>query len=80
MNCKHAILNGNPVLVNFKNKDRMVSMLIQNMDKPLRYEWVNSLEISDYDPGTAILNREDVLQMEPSDLAYVYAKFAIVRH
>lgn len=79
MNCKHAIINGNPVLVNFKTKDGMVSMLIQGMDKPLRYEWVNSLHISDYDPGTAILNGEDVLQMEPVDLAYVYAKFAIVK-
>lgn len=79
MKCKHAILNGTPVLVNFRTNDGMVSMLIQDMDKPIRYEWVNSLHISDYDPGTAILNGEDVLQMEPSDLAYVYARFAIVK-
>ena len=79
MNCKHAVIGGEPALVNFRTKSGKVVLLIQEMDKPLQGLPIESLEISDYDSGTAILNGKDVLQMEPSDLAYAYARFMLVK-
>lgn len=80
MHCKHAVINGTNVLVNFREKNDRVAILIQKIDEPLESMLIESLDISDYDSCTAILNKGHVLQMDQSDLAYIYARFNLIRH
>ena len=79
MNCKHAILDGKQVLINFKIKDNRVVLLIQEMDDALKAIEVVGFEVSDICPAVAIINGYSVLQMQEEDLAYAYARFHIAR-
>ena len=78
MRAMFAVVDGGNRLVNFRTKDDVVTMLVQKMDEPLEVVEVKSIFTSDVDPSTAIINGSIVLQMDPREIAYIYARFHMV--
>lgn len=79
MDCRFANIDGTRCLVNFKDVDGIVTMRVQRMFEGSETIEVNSVQVSDLDGGTMIVNHEICLQMSVEDVALVYTKFHIVR-